>query len=199
MTVTNPALLDSAHNLVIEVPVPSGTSFASASGAGWVATEAGGVVTARLGSLGAGADAVLTLSYTVSGEPSGAITHAVSLRADESATVSSSENTDVYVSFSAFADGLADPSPGADEDNDGFTNLFEYAFGGDGGDASAVSIEGRAPGATFEIAEDGTVGFRYLRRTFVPESELEVVLEESTDLDPDMWFPVTGGFGGGSA
>ena len=47
-------------------------------------------------------------------------------------------------SFASWIQGSPDPTLGADPDKDGLSNLLEYAFGGDAGDASATAPSGHA-------------------------------------------------------
>jgi uncharacterized repeat protein (TIGR01451 family) len=58
-----------ATGVTVQDQLPAGVTFVSAGGAGWQASQAGGVVTFTTGSLAAGASATLTVSVLAPGTP----------------------------------------------------------------------------------------------------------------------------------
>lgn len=82
-----------ATNVVLTDVLPSEVSFDSASASQGIVSEAGGIVTANLGTLASGASATLTVLTDVSDSALGMITNTVSVTAAETET-DSSNNSD---------------------------------------------------------------------------------------------------------
>jgi len=89
-------------------------------------------------------------------------------------------------SFAEWAEGLADPGPGADPDGDGASNLIEYALGGDPATASRVSLAGGPLEPSLEL-RNGRARLRYLVRDDAELRGLSYGLEFSDDLTSGSW------------
>jgi hypothetical protein len=88
--------------------------------------------------------------------------------------------------------GLANPSPGADPDGDGRSNLLEYAQGTPPNGSAALPPPLSAPTAGPEVLFSNSVGrvtARHPRPRLTDGSRIEVAFESSTDLK--RWAPVT--------
>jgi len=88
--------------------------------------------------------------------------------------------------------GLANPSPGADPDGDGRSNLLEYAQGTPPNGSAALPPPLSTPTAGPEVLFSNSVGrvsARHPRPRLTDGSRIEVAFESSTDLK--RWEPVT--------
>ncbi len=175
-----------AGNAKASLQFPSGLAPASVSGSGWITEQTGPETWSfRRANVAAGGTASLTATWTVLPVVS-AIPVQVTRAADGYASNSSSFNLTVVPSFAVWAAGLPDAATGGDPDQDGVTNLLEYAFGGDPATASLSSAAG---GLLLPVVsmEGGRAVARFPVRDDAAARGLTYAVEFSADLSTGSW------------
>lgn len=89
-------------------------------------------------------------------------------------------------SYNAWANGLTDTDPAGDPDNDGISNLVEYAFGSSGANGSTVSANGFVL-LPVMAANSGTASLEFPVRTDATARGLTYVVEYSQTLESASW------------
>ena len=89
-------------------------------------------------------------------------------------------------SYNAWANGLSDTSQAGDPDNDGISNLVEYAFGSSGASGSAVSASGVALVPVMK-ASAGTATLEFPVRSDATARGITYSVEYSQTLESASW------------
>ncbi|MGD7652060.1 MAG: hypothetical protein ACQCXQ_02510, partial [Verrucomicrobiales bacterium] len=185
--VSNDDLLNDGNNLKVSLAFPASTTGISAAGSEWLAEIDGSSVAARKGGLAAGASTSLEARFTAT--VAGTYDLAVGVSADEASPEVETVSIEVVESYLSWSSALADPDPAADLDSDGFSNLLEYAFGGNPEQSSVFQADGTtrlAPQVATTTA-DGEVTLQFIRRKDAERRALSYVLECSPTLDALSW------------
>lgn len=185
--VSNPSLINDVNNLKLSYNLPIGSTPVSASGSLWLADIAGGLVSARKGGLTAAQNTSLATTLIFPSPDSFDL--AVQYSADESSATVQQIPIEVIESYLSWSSELSDPAESADIDLDGFSNLLEYALGGDPEMASVTQADGvtqLAPNSVPSVNE-AEYKIQYLRRTDAAQRALTYVLERSPSLESTSW------------
>lgn len=92
--------------------------------------------------------------------------------------------------FKAWAAGLEDATETGDSDQDGISNLLEYAFGGNG-EVSSLMSEGGVSLVPLVSMGDGAALLRFPVREDASRRGITYVVEYSDSLEADSWQPGT--------
>jgi len=179
-----------ATNVRLRLVFPLDAVPDSVSAPGWIVENpAPGDYRLRTATLAGNSSGTLTVSYTsvpVVTEISIAATH----RSDGSPENSRSFDLPVAPTFAGFVSGVSLKGESDDPDLDGFTNLIEYAFGGDPGLNSGTAPGGH-PLAPASLLENGDVVYSFARRTDAPQRGLTYEIEFSETLEDLSWSTTT--------
>lgn len=175
---------DLAENVKLKNTLPDTVKVISATGADWFneASNLDGIIDARRVKI----DSEETVDYTISLNISkpGTYMHEVTFYSDQSPVVTQSFMIIVTDSYLNWATELTNASISNDDDQDGISNLLEYAFGGNPENSSQYlenSIIHILPQYTIN---DGVHQISFLRRTNYIELGISYILTSSTDLTP---------------
>lgn len=179
---------NAANNLEVQYVLPVGATLEGVSGSGWVAQQDGGTILCLRGGLAAGTPTTLTLSIVMP-DTAGRTESLFGLSSDESDTVTATETTDVLLSYSVWAEDLADPTPSGDDDGNQVSNALQFAFGGTPASASLFSPAGDPllPTAASGTGGDGTLQVIYRRRRAAATLGIEYQLQLSASLAAGDW------------
>lgn len=161
----------------------------SATGTTWVANGSATPIALRRGKITQGGNTALTYSGTIAS--SGSQSLATTISGDEISDVSESFTFTVLPSYLEAAAGLLLDGQTEDADDDGRTNLEEYAFGG------ALDTRDRFVSGTMTpldpvVSEDGAnVKIVYQRRTDAAQRGLTYQVQQSSTLLAGSFADVT--------
>ena len=186
LDVRNTGVADAANNLKLTQTFPAGSAVA-ASGDGWVTASTLPVLSVRKGGLDPLTTEPLSVQWTPSGP--GSFESIITFSADESPSQSQSLNLEVIESFRSWSKNLTLSGLEDDGDGDGFSNLLEYAFGGNP-QSNSVFQEGSSIPLSPGVALAGeTIQISFLRRTDAAARALTYTVEGSGDLLPESFAP----------
>lgn len=181
---------DTATNVRMELVFPSVAVPSSLSASGWIVENpAPGIYLLRSATLAGNASSTVTPSYAsipVVTEISFSVLH----RSDGSPELSRTFDLPVQPTFAGFVAGLDMKAASDDPDLDGFSNLIEYAFGGDPGTNSAFGVGGQSLSPT-TISEDGTLTYSFPRRIDAAQIGLTYEIGFSETLEENSWSATT--------
>ncbi len=205
LTNTSAAPATNAH-VILRFPVAQAPLSLDAPG--WIsaAGEPGEYLLHRA-TVAAGETHSLTASWTSTGT-SDQVTIRLEQWADGIAAQSHDFSADLAPSYQAWAAGLAQPLPGADGDGDGFSNLLEYAFGGDPAVCSRFqpggvplqpqpAASGIQMAVSFPVRDDADVrGLTYVVEfsTTLGEGSWSADPPPGHTVDDDLYSPDSPGF-----
>lgn len=118
-----------AENVKLGNLLPQEANVTAAGGSLWFDESTAAATRARRAKIAPGGDTDYALTITI--PTPGSYQHTVTYSSDQSPPQTEHFNLTVIESFASWASGLADKTPGGDDDMDGVSNLLEYAFGGD--------------------------------------------------------------------
>lgn len=177
---------DTATNVRMELEFPADAIPTALSAPGWIVENPSpGTCLLRTATLAGNSSRTLTASYS-----SVPVVTEISINLQHSSDGSPelSQNFDIPVqpTFAGSASGLPLKGELDDPDLDGFTNLIEYALGGDPGTNSTQS-DGGQPLAPLAVSETGTLTYTFPRRTDAAERSLSYEIEFSETLGETSW------------
>ncbi len=168
-----------AHNVSISITFP--TAPTSVSGAGWICEASTPLVwTCRRGGIANAASHSLTVSWN-------SLTAVENLQLmvvqsyDGGGAITTNPNLPITQSYASWINGVADTSFNADPDQDGISNLIEYAFGGSPSQAAALTSDGRSLRPVLQKTMSNLL-VHYPLRTDAAARGLTETLEFSTDM-----------------
>ncbi|MCU0748337.1 MAG: hypothetical protein MUF13_02215 [Akkermansiaceae bacterium] len=152
----------SAHNVTATLTFSHPPS--AVSGSGWIFQNINPTTwNCRRGGISQGT--AESIEATWSALPSSPALQAQIVHLHDGATASTTATSlPLLETYASWSDGLSDPDSDADPDQDGLSNLIEYAFGGNGEEASISTPDGHRLGLAAE-QEAETLIVRYPRRT----------------------------------
>jgi len=181
---------DTATNVRMELTFPATALPSSLSAPGWIVENpAPGTYLLRTATMAGNASSTVTASYTSTPVVTG-ITVNVLHRSDGSPELSQAFDLPVQATFAGFVAELDMKAASDDPDLDGFSNLIEYAFGGDPGANSVFGAGGQSLAPT-AISEDGTFTYSFPRRTDAAERGLTYEIGFSETLEVNSWSATT--------
>lgn len=205
LTNTSAAPATNAH---VILRFPAAQAPLSLDAPGWIsaAGEPGEFLLHRA-TFAAGETHSLTASWTSTGT-SDRVTIRLEQWADGIAAQSHDFSANLAPSYQAWAAGLAQPLPGADGDGDGFSNLLEYAFGGDPAVCSRFqpggvplqpqpAASGIQMAVSFPVRDDADVrGLTYVVEfsTTLGEGSWSADPPPGHTVDDDLYSPDSPGF-----
>lgn len=175
-----------AENVIAKLTLPAGLSASGLTAPGWVATGASSL---RRGAMAAGQSVQFELALE-STAAAGNLEISLVLKSDGSAERTIQLPVTVLPSFAEWTAGLADVTTSGDSDQDGISNLVEYASGGDGRTNSQYF-----PGSTVPLLPQlsgSPLGLDYLRRVDAASRGLLYHVEFSDTLAASAWQSADG-------
>ena len=91
-------------------------------------------------------------------------------------------------SFLSWADGLTDVTATGDDDQDGISNLLEYAFGGDPTTSSQITANGEAPLLPVFTRRENSCSVAFVRRVNHAELAIDYQVTSSDTLSGDNFL-----------
>lgn len=123
---------ENAFDLLVTDTLAAGTTFVSASGAGWTCNEASAVVSCTRSSLAIAAAPDITVTVTVDDSTDGLITNVVTLSSGSSDTVLANNTVNEATTTQIDSDGDGTPDlTDLDDDDDGLSDIDESIAGSD--------------------------------------------------------------------
>lgn len=196
-----------ANNVRFSFSAPVVQALNSTGDTAWIISLNSGTCDARRGGLATAGTTQLSIAFSPG---AGTIQHTAACSCDESSPGNLTGEITVIESFKSWSAGLTNTAAEGDDDQDGFSNLLEYACGGDPRRASTQVQDhahplGIAP-VRIETVSGGTRQVvRFVRRTDATGRALAYYIESSPALSPS-WSdktstatilsatPVTNGF-----
>lgn len=174
-----------ADNLRLRNTFPAGTSITNATGVDWFDQSTPTAAEARRAKL----DSFTTTNYSldVSIPSPGTHNQEVTFWSDQSPVSTQVFTFNVIESYLSWSSALSNNSPNEDNDNDGVSNLLEYAFGGDPSISSQAIAGGTHP--LIPTLNKTTSGYQisYLRRTDYIQRALTYELTSSATMSSGSW------------
>ena len=170
-----------ADNVTASLDVPQGFQITGIQAPGWFVT---GPSTLRRGGLAAGESVQFDVAMT-SAPADGMFTVTLNLKSDGSASQSFPLQIASLPSFAGWASGLQDATLTGDSDQDGISNLIEYASGGDNRSGS-VYFPGTAT-PLLPVFSTAPPTLSFIRRTDAAARGLSYVVETSDTLAAGSW------------
>ena len=168
-----------AHNVVLSITFP--TAPASVSGTGWICDASTPLVwTCRRGGTANGANSALTASWNnlpVAQNLQLTVTQSY----DGGSPVTTNPSLPITQSYASWINGVADTGFNSDPDQDGISNLIEYAFGGSPSQSSALTPDGRSLRPVLTRAASNIL-IHYPLRTDAAARGLTETVEFSTNM-----------------
>ncbi len=177
---------NTASNVRLNLSFPAEAAPSTISAPDWIIDEISQTeFRLRAATLAGNSSAKLTVTYSslpVVREIQIAAVH----RSDGSPELSKIFSVPVRPSFAGFVAGLPLQGPAADPDDDGVSNLIEYAFGGDPAVNSQAATAGYvlAPRLSYKPA---SLSYTFARRTDATERGLGYQIEFSGELSEGSW------------
>ena len=177
---------NTATNIRMEIVFPAAALPTTLSGAGWIVENPStGIYYLRRATLAGSASATVTASYAAVPVVTG-IQVSVVHRSDGSPELGQVFDLPVQETFAGYASGLTLKGTLDDEDLDGFSNLIEYAFGGDPSANSPLGTDGQAL-APAAISGGGNLSYTFPRRTDAATRGLSYEVVFSETLEENSW------------
>ncbi len=179
-TITNTSAAE-ADNVHARFSVPVGLSLTQVTATGWRNNADGSV---RRSGLSAGNAASFDLTFAAAPQ-AGTLQLSLTLKSDGSASQSQDFPITIQPSYAGWVGGLAASGFNDDGDEDGISNLIEYACGGDNQTASRY-LPGNTEFLTPQfITNPATLTF--IRRSDAATRGLRYLVQYSTDLEFSSW------------
>jgi hypothetical protein len=173
-------------NLIISLHFPSAAVPNSLTAPGWTITPgAPGVYSLSRAALPAATTDSITAAWADLGM-SGSLDFELVLTADNNPQRTFNFTHALAPSYNAWAAGIADKSPTADPDDDGISNLLEYAFGGDPAVNSQTSASGAGMVPLLAV-QSARAAMSFPLRDDAEHRGLSYVTEFSTSLASGSW------------
>lgn len=143
-----------ATGVTVTDMLPSGVSFTSGSGSQGTVTEAGGIVTASLGTLASGASATVTLNVSVADSAVGTVTNSASVSSVETDSNTANNSATEQTTITPVVDVLVTKIDSEDPVNAGGTLIYTMLVRNDGpSTATSVMLTDALPaGTSFQSA-----------------------------------------------
>ncbi len=181
VSITNESAL--ADNISASLTPPAGSSISGISAAGWYLT---GATSLRRGGLAAGETVEFDVTFPSAPNP-GIIQISLNLKSDGSVPQAFQFPITILPSFAGWAAGLQDQSLTGDSDQDGISNLIEYASGGDNLTNSQTFPSGEMDDPLLPIFFNNPMRLLFHRRTDASMRGLTYLVETSPTLAATSW------------
>ncbi len=173
-----------AHNITLRLTFSAAPD--SVTGSGWICEAASPLVwNCRRGGLDSAASTTLTAAWSML--PDARALQISALHAHNGSVPALLDvSLPIAETFSSWIDGSSDPAKNADPDQDGISNLLEFAFGGDPSQVSPMATGGHPQ--LPQIERDGSwLRVRFPRRNDAGAWGIEDEVEITSDPASTVW------------